>query len=203
MADYFTEIEGHFTMRRGTPFIVSSKDFALMKKWREDGVPLPVVIEALDSVFDKAAERNKSVNSLHYCRHAVKELWAERRDLAVGDSASTPEQSPAAALDVLASDLDASPNDVAREFASRVRALASEKSVPRVEEALITLERELIDAILGSLSSEERAAVDAEIARAVGDPSRLSEKTRARTEEANLRRIVRERFELPRLTLFR
>lgn len=203
MSDYFTEIEAHFSSRRGTPFILNAKDWALLKKWQEDGVPLPVVIEAIDSVFEKAAERNKIVNSIHYCRHAVKELWDERRELAVGDGSTTPEESPAAMLDVLASELAASSHEVVRAWAARVSELAREKSVPRVEEALIALERELIDAILASLPSDERAAIQHEIARAVGDVSRLNEKTRARTEEANLRRIVRDRFALPRLTLFR
>jgi hypothetical protein len=203
MSDYFNEIEAHFSSKRGTPFVLNAKDWALMKKWHDDGVPLPIVIEAIDSVFDKAAERNKIVNSIHYCKHAVKELWDERRELAVGDGSSTPEESPAAMLETLAGELAASQNDVARAYAARVPELAREKSVPKVEEALIALERDLIDAILAAMSDDERAAIHGEIARAVGDTSRLNENTRARTEEANLRRIVRERFELPRLTLFR
>lgn len=195
--DYFTEIEAHFASRRGTPFILNAKDWALMKEWHEAGVPLPVVIEAIDSVFEKAAERNKIVNSIHYCRHAVKELWDERRELTVGEESSTPEESPAAALDALAALLEA--NDRAGSFAQRVRELAAEKSVPRIEEKLIELERELIDAILASLSDAERLAIRTSVAL----PAGVDEKTRARTEEANLRRVIRERFELPRLTLFR
>src|SRR4029077_4734286 len=74
---YYLEIEGHFAARRGTPFILSSKDWTLMKKWHDDGGPLPVVIEAIDSVFEKneTSGRRKVISSLTYCRHAVKELW--------------------------------------------------------------------------------------------------------------------------------
>src|SRR5436853_5501972 len=90
--DYFLEIESHFAMRRGTPFILSAKDWALMKTWAEGGIPLPVVIEAIDTVFEKAAERKKIVNSLSYCRHAVKELWSERKELQVGASGTVPEE---------------------------------------------------------------------------------------------------------------
>ena len=195
--DYFNEIEAHFAAKRGTPFLLNAKDWALMKEWHEAGVPLPVVIEAIDSVFEKAAERNKIVNSIHYCKHAVKELWAERRELTVGEESSTPEASPNETLDALATQLEA--NDRARPFADRVRELASEKSVPRIEEKLIELEREVINAILETLTDEERSAIRTSIAL----PAGVDEKTRARTEEANLRRVVRERFELPRLTLFR
>ena len=195
--DYFNEIEAHFAAKRGTPFVLNAKDWALMKEWHEAGVPLPVVIEAIDSVFEKAAERNKIVNSIHYCKHAVKELWAERRELTVGEESSTPEASPNETLDALAAQLEA--NDRARPFADRVRGLAGEKSVPRIEEKLIELEREVIDAILASLTDDERTAIHTSVAL----PPGVDEKTRARTEEANLRRAVRERFELPRLTLFR
>src|SRR5437764_6983781 len=115
-------------MRRGTPFILSAKDWALMKKWHDEGVPLPVVIEAIDSVFEKneTSGRRKVISSLSYCRHAVKELWAERKDLFVGgETGTTPETSPVAMLESLAEKLEAT--SVAAAFADRVRALASEK----------------------------------------------------------------------------
>ncbi len=198
---YFQEIEAHFAFRRGTPFILSAKDWALMKKWREDGVPLPVVIEAIDTVFERneASGRKKVISSLSYCRHAIKELWDERRNLYVGAGDMTPEAGPEVLLDALALRLEAS--EVAAPFAVRIRALASEKSVPKIEERLIDIERELIDAFIAAAPSEIEA-IRAEIATALGDTSKLDDKTRARTEEANLRRLVREKFGLPRLTLF-
>jgi len=79
-----------------------------------------------------------------------------------------------------------------------VRELASEKSVPRIEEKLMELERELLDT---AIAAEDTAALRAEIAASLAG-AKLDEKTRARTEEANLRRLVRERLGLPRLTLF-
>ncbi|HEX7808210.1 MAG TPA: hypothetical protein VF608_05790, partial [Thermoanaerobaculia bacterium] len=100
-AEYFQEIESHFARRRGTPFILSAKDWALMKSWSEAGVPLPVVIEAIDSVFDKREAQGKKVNSLSYCKHAIKEMWNERKELAIGAGGS-PEESPAVLLEALA-----------------------------------------------------------------------------------------------------
>jgi hypothetical protein len=206
-ADFYTEIEAHFTARRGTPFIVSAKDWSLMKKWQGEGIPLPVIIEAIDTVFEKneSSGRRKTISSLHYCRHAVKELWDERRGLYVGGAESTPEAAPEVFLEPLAADVEASgaPAEVIAAFAVRVRELAREQSVPRIEEKLIELEHDLVEAVLAALPSGEQEEVRHEVARALGDLSRLDEKTRARTEEANLRRIVRDRFTLPRLTLFR
>ena len=201
MADYFTEIESHFAFRRGTPFVLSAKDWHLMKRWYDDGIPLPVVIEAIDTVFEKneTSGRKKVISSLSYCRHAVKELWDERKELAVGDSAATPEAAPHEALEALAAELESS--EVAQPFASRVRELAREQSVPRIEERLMELEHEMIASIVDALI--DRDLLRAEVTKSLGDTSKLDEKTRARTEEANLRRVVRERFGLPRLTLFR
>lgn len=204
-ADYFLGIESHFARRRRTPFILSSKDWVLMKKWQEDGVPLPVVIEAIDSVFDKneAKGAKKVINSLSYCRHAVKELWSERRELHVGSGETSPEQESESLLAQLAQDLEASaaPAEAIAEFAPRIRALASERSVPRIEEQLIDLERELVARIVEVSGEGEK--VRTTVAGLIGDRAKLDEKTRVRTEEANLRRVVRDRFALPRLTLFR
>jgi hypothetical protein len=204
-SDYFRDIEGHFAIRRGTPFILSAKDWGLMTSWKSEGVPLSVVIEAIDSVFEKneASGRRKAISSLSYCRHAVKELWEHRRDLQVGSGAEPPESAPEAALEVLAAELAAMGDPVVQEFAGRVRELAGEKSVPRIEERLIETEHELVAALLEGLPDDDRKSIDAEVSRLIGDPSQLDEKTRARTREANLRRIVRDRFGLPRLTLFR
>jgi len=189
-ADYFQEIESHFAQRRGTPFIVNAKDWALMKGWNEAGIPLPVVIEAIDAVFDKQDAKGRKVNGLSFCKHAVKELWDERRELQAGSEEISPEQNPVPRLEALA---DAVVR-VSPEFATRIRELAAEKTAPRIEEKLIDLEQQLVEALLENapdLSVEARQL-------ATG----ADEKTRARTEQAHLRRLVRERFELPRLTLF-
>ncbi len=203
--EYFTEIEGHFAARRGTPFVLSAKDWLLMKKWREEGIPLPVVIEAIDTVFEKneSSGRKKVISSLSYCRHAVKELWEERRELQVGGDDVLPEEAPAAALEALAVRLESASSDPARAFAQRVRELVAEKSIPRIEEKLIELEHAMIESVIASLPPDEATALRNHVARSIGESSKLDEKTRARTEEANLRRLVRERFVLPRLTLFR
>jgi len=195
--DYFNEIEGHFAARRGTPFILSAKDWALMKKWHDDGVPLPVVIEAIDTVFEKneASGRRKVISSLSYCKHAVKEIWEDRKNLYVGGAETTPESAVAEALAALAAQLEAT--ELGAPFAPRVRALTG--SVPKIEEQLLEIERELLDAAVASADAQ---AMRAEIAASLGDTSRIDAKTLARTVEANLRRMVRERFGLPRLSLF-
>src|SRR5207253_5613831 len=112
--------------------------------------------------------------------------------------AALPEEAPQELLSALAAEVER----VSATIAETIRGLISEKSVPRIEERLIEVEAELIAELLGSLPEEELAALRADVARGVGDTSRLDPATRARTEDANLRRIVRERFGVPRLSLF-
>lgn len=190
-ADYFLEIESHFAQRRGTPFILSAKDWVLMKKWSEDGVPLPVVLEAIDSVFDKQEAKGKKVNSLAYCKHAVKEMWDERKELQVGAEGLSPEESPQARLDALATMLESTP---AADYAPRVRELAKEQTLPRIEDALMELETLLIEELLLRAPHLREEAT----ALAAG----ADEKSRARSMDAHLRRLVREEFNVPRLTIF-
>jgi hypothetical protein len=198
---YFEEIEGHFAQRRGTPFILSAKDWLLMKKWREDGIPLPVVIEAIDTVFERNATsgRNKVISSLAYCRHAVKEIWNERRELYAGAHEVLPEADPLALLEALATELSQSTHGAP--FADRVRSLASEKSVPAIEARLLELEGQLIEAVIAA-APDEAAQIQAQVETALAGSAAMDEKIRQRTVEANLRRLIRERFGLPRLTLF-
>jgi hypothetical protein len=195
--DYFEEIESLFTKRRGTPFVVNAKDWALMKKWHEEGVPLPIVLEAIDTVFDRHDAKGKSVNGLSFCKHAVKELWDERRQLTVGSETTAPEENVEALLETLAARLESSSDPLVNAYASRIRALTTEKTVPRIEEQLIELEQELIDTLLAASPQSDSLR-----ARANELSSGADEKTRARTEIANLRRLVREAHELPRLSLF-
>ena len=196
--DYFLEIEAHFAMRRGTPFILSAKDWTLMKSWFDDGVPLAVVIEAIDSVFEKneASGRRKVISSLSYCKHAVKEVWRDRKDLYAGSSEAPPEENVGELLEALAVDVE----PVSADTAAKIRDLAAEKSVPRIEERLIEVEHDLLGRLLASLPDDERRAIEQPSASIIAD---VDEKTRQRTHEANLRRRVREKFALPRLTLFR
>lgn len=201
--DYFLEIESHFAARRGTPFIVSPKDWALMKKWRDEAIPLSVVIEAIDQVFEKneSSGRRKTISSLSYCRHSVKELWSDRKELYAGSGEGAPEERPLELLEALAADLErgTGPAPVLGAFAAQIRGLLTEKSIPIIEERLIEMERDLISQLLSALPSDGET-IRAEVEAAVAG---VDEKARPRTAEANLRRLTRERFELPRLTLFR
>lgn len=210
--EYFLEIESHFAARRGTPFLFSAKDWALMKGWRDDSIPIAVVIEAIDQCFDKQqkAGRKRTISSLSYCRHAVREIWEERKALQVGAEGSVPELDPLEHVDRLAESLRAVSGEIEREgiaaalrdCADTLRERMKGKSVPQIEEALNGIEHELLERLAAALPADESRQIEDEIAAMLEAFPIEDETLRAKTREANFRRLLRRRLGLPRLSLF-
>ena len=208
--DYFLEVESHFSARRGTPFVFSAKDWALLKGWKEGGIPLPVILEAIDTCFEKkeSSGRKGVISSLSYCRHAVNEIWADRQELQLGSSDSVPESRPEEPLAELSrrlreSESAAEPSAarVIAEAAGKVEAIPIGESVPHIEDLLMSIESDLIAQLTATLSPEQAEAIRNEVEKSLGR-HRLDPKVAERTRDANTRRIVRNTFGLPRLSLF-
>lgn len=78
--NYFTEIEDAFIRRRGKNLLLSPLDWALMEGWQERGVPLHIVLRAIESVFDgfdKQPNQNRAIKSLFYCREEIEAQYTE------------------------------------------------------------------------------------------------------------------------------
>ena len=78
--NYFTEIEDAFIRRRGKHLLLSPLDWALMEGWQDRGIPLHIVIRAIETVFDgfdKQPNQNRTIKSLFYCREEVEAQFAE------------------------------------------------------------------------------------------------------------------------------
>jgi len=74
--EFYAAAEAAFIRRRGTPFLLSPKDFALLKEWRTLGVPIEAIEQGIDDAFSRREERGATarINSLAYCRDAVADL---------------------------------------------------------------------------------------------------------------------------------
>ena len=209
---YYAAVEAAFIRRRGTPFLLSPKDFALMKQWRALGIPLEAVEAGIDEAFSRREERGalSRVNSLAYCHGAVLEAWERRAETAVGRgpaAASEPDVSEGlerlgrslAELAGRRSDLEA-PLSAARRSLDR---LARSGRTPReVEESLARADRRLAQTLSDALPEAERRAL-AERAEALLGRARvrMDEQAAEKTVRALLRRLLRDHLGLPRLTL--
>src|SRR4029450_11451670 len=68
-AAYYQTIEEYFVSRRGDPLFLSNADWNLVRKWREAGLPLRVVLRGIRDALDGHAHsfsRGQKVGSLAY-----------------------------------------------------------------------------------------------------------------------------------------
>ena len=125
-AGYATRIEDAFIAERGTPFLVSAKDWSLIRGWRETGVPADTVVRAVREAFERRRARGQTgkISSLAYCADAVAERWEmERRGLVGKEDAPL-----AAAADAIGEEL--------AKLASALRAAGDEKEKRREKDLL-------------------------------------------------------------------
>jgi len=84
--EYFRAVEVEFLRRRGAPLLLSPRDWALVGEWRDLGIPLRLVIQAIGNVFDAFERRpataaGRRINGLGYCRQEVESLFEIYRTL--------------------------------------------------------------------------------------------------------------------------
>jgi hypothetical protein len=87
--NYFTEIEEEFVRRRGKPMFISPLDWALVESWKNAGIPLHIVLRAINEAFDALDARKhrfRKVNSIFYCEQAVETTFADYRLSQVGSA---------------------------------------------------------------------------------------------------------------------
>ena len=208
--DYFEAIEEEFIRLRGAPLLLSPADWRLTRRWRQEGIPLALVLESIREVFARRAERAaaspeapmRRVGSLRYCRAAVEKAWAVHREL----GAVPPVRRKPAAIDVparLAALAAALPAAMADVDAWRSRLLELSGPAPEVEARLAALDVELGHAAFEALPPPDRESVTAgaeeALARTAG---RVDERRLPELRQRLVRRAVRERLGLPLLSLF-
>jgi hypothetical protein len=209
---YYEAVEAAFIRRRGTPFLLSPKDFALIKQWRSLGIPQEAIEEGIDEAFTRRQERGATgrVNSLAYCHDAVLAAWERRAEAGIGRGTSpSGEPDLATALSTLGAGLAEAaarrpdlgePLEGARRSLERLR--KSSKSAKELEESLVRADHRLARALLEAVPEGERLLLESEAGRLLEKSRlRMDEQAAEKTARVLLRRLLRERLGLPRLTL--
>jgi hypothetical protein len=210
---YYQAAEAAFIRRRGTPFLLSPRDFALLKEWRALGVPIEAIEQGIDEAFSRREERSATgrVNSLSYCRDAVLEAWERRLQTSVGRGSRIRAGEPDVprALEALAGRLRqvaGSRPDLAEPLESALRSIErlekSRKGGEETEASLARLDKRLAGALHDALSERERRRLDAQVEASLARARiRMDAEAAERTARALTRRTLRELLDLPRLTL--
>lgn len=201
---YFQRIEETFIRLRGAPLLLSPADWRVAQGWRQQGVPLALVLATLEEVFAARAARGGRgrVNSLRYIAPAVEAAWEQARELQASGAAVE----PAASLSTeerLARLADALPKTLPR----RVRwgdAIRSLGGAPEAVEArLAEIEAELHEALRAGLDTITVAELDREVDEAVSRAgARVAPEERHGLRRRLEGRALRRRFDLPVLSLF-
>ena len=230
--NYFTEIEDAFVRRRGKHLFLSPMDWALMETWKQQGIPLHIVLRGVEKSFDsfEARPRKRTVKSLLYCQEEIEAQFAEWIEARVGSSSSSDTAEPnsdethfsfaavtehlkrcrIALLELLATRIS---NDDFSEALTRAMSLLGEieadfasgatRDTRKLEDSLTGIERMLNDSMLSVVDPTSLA----ELKTAVKDqlkPYRSQMETAVYNQTFNnlLLKGLREQFGVPRLSLF-
>jgi hypothetical protein len=228
--NYFTEIEDAFVRRRGKHLFLSPMDWALMETWKQQGIPLHIVLRGVEKSFDsyEARPRKRTVKTLLYCQEEVEAQYAEWVEAHVGSSATSPEPesdktpfSFAAITEHLQrnrntlSELAKSrrQEDDLTEAVTRAAALLGDiekdfasgatLDTRKLEDSLTGLERMLNDSMLAVISSNELEDLK-KVVKEQLKPYRAQMEAAVykQTFDNLLLKRLREQFAMPRLSLF-
>jgi hypothetical protein len=230
--NYFTEIEDAFVRRRGKHLFLSPMDWALMETWKQQGIPLHVVLRGVEKSFDsyEARPRKRTVKTLLYCQEEVEAQYAEWIEAHLGSSPASNDHdaesdktpfSFAAITEHLQRSRDAllalagtrKQEDDLSEALTRAAALladiqkdltsGSTLDTRKLEDSLTGLERLLNDSMLAVVGS---SALE-ELKNGVKDQlkpyrGQMEAAVYKQTFDNLLLKRLREQFGLPRLSLF-
>jgi hypothetical protein len=209
-AAYYQAVEEFFVSRRGDPLFLSNADWVLIRKWRQAGTPLRIVLRGIADALDAHAHswsRDRKVGSLAYCAsevEAARERW-ERALAFDREEGVRVDEALAGFADALeaAPGLGPSSAPIARRLAGDLRERAAAPSNAAALEAWLSAQEK---ALIEALSSDAGAAavngiedaVDAELAPY---RERMPARVLSQIRKDSVTRRLLERHRLPRLSL--
>ena len=218
--NYFTEIEDTFVRRRGKNLLLSPLDWAMIDGWQDRGIPLHVVIRAIESVFDafdKKPAQPRAIKSLFYCREEVEAQFVEWSASQAGRSPG-PENASGETLsknevesfiDEVTRRLRASNDENLREDLDRavVRLEELKRNLPDdiglIEPTLHDIEKFLDRALLSNADTEHLKMVKKDIAAQLKVyKAGMDAEAYQNTFDLMLMKRLREDAGVPRLSLF-
>ena len=217
--NYFTEIEDTFVRRRGKHLLLSPIDWAMIEGWRDRGIPMHVVIRAIENVFD-GFDKNpgpRSIKGLLYCKEEVEAQFLEWTSMQAGkvkegSSEVSAEFSPERVsehIESVITELERSTNPDLREdierAISRLRQLATEKltNIESADKSLSDIENFLEHALLTSLDKARLAEVEKEIVSQLRPyKSQMEPEAYKQTSRVMMLKRLRDEEGVPRLSLF-
>ncbi|HEV8187786.1 MAG TPA: hypothetical protein VGP83_08555 [Pyrinomonadaceae bacterium] len=230
--NYFTEIEDAFVRRRGKHLFLSPMDWALMETWKQQGIPLHIVLRGVEKSFDsyEAKPRKRTVKTLLYCQEEVEAQFAEWVESHVGSAGDAPESETESdktpfSFAAITEHLDRSRNALAELAKSRKQEDDLSEALTRAVALLVDIEsdfassttldtRKLEDSLTGlermlndSMFSVATTTTLGELKNGIKEQlkpyrSQMEAAVYKQTFDNLLLKRLREQFGVPRLSLF-
>jgi hypothetical protein len=103
---YLEKVESFFVNKRKKGLIISPKDWLVIERWQQEGIPLRIVLKGIENTFknvDSSAIGGKSkIHRLSYCEAEIRNLWEKKAATPVTNEE---EFSPATSLNQVVSTL--------------------------------------------------------------------------------------------------
>lgn len=218
--NYFTEIEDAFIRRRGRHLLLSPIDWALIEGWQERGIPLHLVLRAIETVFDNF-EKNpgpRTIKSLMFCREEVEAQFAEWLAAQVGkhDEVGAPaaesafsRESIEAHIDKAVDALNCLRNDELKEDLERAASRLGElrrtltDNAEAVDRSLLDVENFLDEVLLSKTDKKHLKNLEKEVTTQLkAYKSGMDQSAYEQTYRLMLLKRLREDVGIPRLGLF-
>jgi hypothetical protein len=209
-AAYYQAVEEFFVSRRGDPLFLSNADWVLIRKWRQAGTPLRIVLRGIADALDAHAHsfsRDRKVGSLAYCASevdAARERW-ERALAFDRDDGMRVEDALAGFADALEAETGFGPstltvaNRLVPELRERGRALQDPSTL---EAWLSAQEKTLVEALTKDAGAAAVAAIEAAVdAELAPYRERMPARVLSQIRKDSVTRRLLERHRLPRLSL--
>jgi hypothetical protein len=221
--NYFSEIEETFIRWRGSSLQMSPLDWALMENWHEREVPLTVVIRSIETVFihlnEKPKQQQRARKKLVDCQAEVEKQYKIWRQSQVGNNQTeeednntifSPEAIAAHLTDVTAKLKNSSAQNTKllsstiKKFLGELEKLKNKRlPADKLEESLIEHDQLLDKALIESIDTENLNKLELEIAKQLSSyRQKMNRDVYQRTFDLMLLKQLRERAEIPRLSLF-
>lgn len=202
--EFFAAIEERFVRLRGTTLLLSPADWQLARGWKREGIPLELVLTALDLAFERflGGRRRGKISSLRYCNAFVEELWQERLEL----GPAAPIRTPAAPLDVGAR-LEALAARIPADLPDRASVvqsiLALHGNPEEVESGLAAIQQRTLEHASSRLDPAAQQALERAMERSLTPlQARLAPSALEEARDRLRARALQRQIALPELSLF-
>jgi hypothetical protein len=209
-AAYYQSVEEFFVSRRGDPLFLSNADWLLIRKWRQAGTPLRIVLRGIADALDAHAHsfsRDRKVGSLAYCAaevDAARERW--QRALAFDrEEGVRVDEALASFADALEAATGLGPAGAGRaaSLAAELRQrAAATPDAPALESWLASEEKRLVEEIAADAGAAAVASVESVVdAELAPYRERMPARVLSQMRRDSVTRRLLEAHALPRLSL--